>query len=284
MRVGRLARAGRKATSGSPRKRVIGRSRAWCMSRTAKATPRVDAANSCPGSSSGLLIRSQHDRKLPATIRFTQPARTGAAGSRGAAGGVCPPHRTGGWGRPSDRRRGAGVVAPDGVKLIEWRLLGDRAGIDSASSAQVIDGYRYAGRSDCCFASSRTPRASKPCDRWNDCNGPLRSTWCGLTHRTADALGTTLPGLAGRAVRRAGGMEKGGCLAEEASAQAAAHAQSGDPAIATLGGFLDRKGDGEPGVKTLRLGYSASPTSASGCGMPESRGWFESWASGWSRR
>lgn len=147
-----------------------------------------------------------------------------------------------------------------------------RAGIDFASAVQVIDGYRYAGRSDCCFASSRTPRASKPCDRWNDWNGPLRCIWCGLTHRTADALGTTLPGLAGRAVRRAGGMEKGGCLAEEASAQAAAHAQSGDPAIATLGGFLDRKGDGEPGVKTLRLGYSASPTSASGCGMPESGG------------
>lgn len=217
------------------------------------------------------LIRSQHDRKLPGggklwdtvtageplgTIRFTQPVRPGqpARTVRQAvyarrielAGGV---EVTGVVARE--------LSAPDGVKPIEWRLLSNRVGIDFASAVQLIDWYRVRWEIELLFHIVK-----------NACR--IEALQLSTMERLERAialylvvawriarlmrLGRTCPDLPAELFFEPEEWKGAHLLLKKKVPKQPPTLNQVIRLIATLGGFLGRKGDGEPGVKTLWLG------------------------------
>lgn len=227
------------------------------------------------------LIRSQHNRVLPGggklwetvaagaalgTIRFTLPARPGQS-ARGVEQTL--------WAQRIELAAGlyaTCVVAretrpPAGVKPVQWRLLSNRDGVDFAAAVRLIDWYRVRWEIELLFhvvknacrvealQLSTMPRLERALALF------LVVAW-----RIARLmrLGRTCPDLPAELFFEADEWRAAYVLLNKPVPRHPPRLNQVIRLIATLGGFLGRKGDGEPGVKTLWLGLQRVADFAAG--------------------
>ena len=148
---------------------------------------------------------------------------------------------------------------PEGQKAVEWRLLTNRVVATLEEAAQLIDWYRCRWEIETLFHVLK-----------NGCRveslqlGHVRKlelalaiylvvAWR-LAHLTR--LGRILPELPASAVFEQTEWQAAWLLAEKPPPRKMPTLREVIRRIAMLGGFLARKGDGEPGVKTLWQGYT----------------------------
>ena len=148
---------------------------------------------------------------------------------------------------------------PEGQKAVEWRLLTNRVVATLEEAAQLIDWYRCRWEIETLFHVLK-----------NGCRveslqlGHVRKlelalaiylvvAWR-LAHLTR--LGRILPDLPASAVFEQTEWQAAWLLAEKPPPRKMPTLREVIRRIAMLGGFLARKGDGEPGVKTLWQGYT----------------------------
>ena len=148
---------------------------------------------------------------------------------------------------------------PEGQKAVEWRLLTNRVVATLEEAAQLIDWYRCRWEIETLFHVLK-----------NGCRveslqlGHVRKlelalaiylvvAWR-LAHLTR--LGRILPDLPASAVFEQTEWQAAWLLAEKTPPRKMPTLREVIRRIAMLGGFLARKGDGEPGVKTLWQGYT----------------------------
>ena len=148
---------------------------------------------------------------------------------------------------------------PKGQKAVEWRLLTNRIVVTLEEAAQLIDWYRCRWEIETLFHVLK-----------NGCRveslqlGHVRKlelalaiylvvAWR-LAHLTR--LGRTQPDLPASAVFEQTEWQAAWLLAEKSPPKKTPTLREVIRRIAMLGGFLARKGDGEPGVKTLWQGYT----------------------------
>ena len=148
---------------------------------------------------------------------------------------------------------------PEGQKAVEWRLLTNRVVATVEEAAQLIDWYRCRWEIETLFHVLK-----------NGCRveslqlGHVRKlelalaiylvvAWR-LAHLTR--LGRILPDLPASAVFEQTEWQAAWLLAEKPPPRKMPTLREVIRRIAMLGGFLARKGDGEPGVKTLWQGYT----------------------------
>ena len=148
---------------------------------------------------------------------------------------------------------------PKGQKAVEWRLLTNRVVATLEEAAQLIDWYRCRWEIETLFHVLK-----------NGCRveslqlGHVRKlelalaiylvvAWR-LAHLTR--LGRILPDLPASAVFEQTEWQAAWLLAEKPPPRKMPTLREVIRRIAMLGGFLARKGDGEPGVKTLWQGYT----------------------------
>jgi hypothetical protein len=223
------------------------------------------------------LLRAQHNRCLPqggklwpavlaatplGDIEFTLPERP----NRPARAVRQTLHA-----RPVDLPDGQGGMmpvtcliaretgVPEGQKAVEWRLLTNRVVATLEEAAQLIDWYRCRWEIETLFHVLK-----------NGCRveslqlGHVRKlelalaiylvvAWR-LAHLTR--LGRILPELPASAVFEQTEWQAAWLLAEKPPPRKMPTLREVIRRIAMLGGFLARKGDGEPGVKTLWQGYT----------------------------
>ena len=223
------------------------------------------------------LLRAQHNRCLPqggklwpavlaatplGDIEFTLPERL----NRPARAVRQTLHA-----RPVDLPDGQGGMmtvtcliaretgVPEGQKAVEWRLLTNRVVATLEEAAQLIDWYRCRWEIETLFHVLK-----------NGCRveslqlGHVRKlelalaiylvvAWR-LAHLTR--LGRILPDLPASAVFEQTEWQAAWLLAEKPPPRKMPTLREVIRRIAMLGGFLARKGDGEPGVKTLWQGYT----------------------------
>ena len=221
------------------------------------------------------LIRSQHNRALPeggklwgevmagdalGEIRFTLPARQGA-GAREVKQQV--------WSKRVELSDGQGgrvaatcivareVGAPQGVKPVEWRLLSNRAAAHFEAAAELIDWYRARWEIELFFHVLK-----------NGCRVEALqlSTVARLERALAlfmvvawriarlMRLGRTCPDLDAALLFERDEWEAAFILNKKKVPSIPPRLNEVVRLVARLGGFLARKGDGEPGVKTIWLG------------------------------
>ena len=223
------------------------------------------------------LLRAQHNRCLPqggklwpavlaatplGDIEFTLPGRL----NRPARAVRQTLHV-----RPVDLPDGQGGMmpvtcliaretgVPEGQKAVEWRLLTNRVVATLEEAAQLIDWYRCRWEIETLFHVLK-----------NGCRveslqlGHVRKlelalaiylvvAWR-LAHLTR--LGRILPDLPASAVFEQTEWQAAWLLAEKSPPKKTPTLREVIRRIAMLGGFLARKGDGEPGVKTLWQGFA----------------------------
>ena len=223
------------------------------------------------------LLRAQHNRCLPqggklwpavlaatplGDIEFTLPERANRP-ARSVRQTL--------YARPVDLPDGQGGMmpvtcliaretgVPKGQKAVEWRLLTNRVVVTLEEAAQLIDWYRCRWEIETLFHVLK-----------NGCRveslqlGHVRKlelalaiylvvAWR-LAHLTR--LGRTQPDLPASAVFEQTEWQAAWLLAEKPPPRKTPTLREVIRRIAMLGGFLARKGDGEPGVKTLWQGYT----------------------------
>jgi hypothetical protein len=221
------------------------------------------------------LIRSQHNRALPAggklwasvtagaplgEVRFTLPARHGqkarevrqqvwakrmelSDGQRGRVMATCIVARE--------------VDAPAGVKPLEWRLLTNREAATFEAAAELIDWYRARWEMERFFDILK-----------NGCR--VEALQLSTLERLERALalfmvvawriarlmrlGRTCPDLDAALVFEREEWEAAFILNKKPVPKTPPRLNDVVRLVARLGGFLARKGDGEPGAKTLWQG------------------------------
>lgn len=148
---------------------------------------------------------------------------------------------------------------PEGQKAVEWRLLTNRVVATLEEAAQLIDWYRcrweietlfHVLKNGCRVESLQLGHARK---LELALAIYLVVAWR-LAHLTR--LGRILPDLPASAVFEQTEWQAAWLLAEKPPPRKMPTLREVIRRIAMLGGFLARKGDGEPGVKTLWQGYT----------------------------
>lgn len=227
------------------------------------------------------LVRAQHDRKLPeggklwarvtegaplGEIGFTQPARPGQPARK---------VRQSLWARRVTLAPGVEatcVVArelqpPAGVKALEWRLLTNRQASDFEAAVQLIDWYRVRWEIELLFHIVK-----------NACRieALQLSTMARLERAIAlylvvawriarlMRLGRSCPDLPAELFFEPDEWRGAYALLKKPIPKHPPRLNQVIRMIATLGGFLGRKGDGEPGVKTLWWGLQRVTDFATG--------------------
>ena len=149
------------------------------------------------------------------------------------------------------------INPPPGVKSLEWRLLTNREGIDFAAASQLIDWYRARWEIELLFHVVK-----------NACRVEALqlSTMARLERALAVflvvgwriarlmRLGRTCPDLPAEMFFEPDEWKAAYILRQKPVPKEPPALNQVIRLIASLGGFLGRKGDGEPGVKTLWLG------------------------------
>lgn len=149
--------------------------------------------------------------------------------------------------------------APQGQKAVEWRLLTNRVVATLEEAAQLIDWYRCRWEIETLFHVLK-----------NGCRvealqlGQIKKLELALAIYLVVAwrlayllrLGRTHPDLPASVVFDQTEWQAAWLLAEKPPPKQTPSLREVIRRIAMLGGFLARKGDGEPGVKTLWQGYS----------------------------
>jgi hypothetical protein len=227
------------------------------------------------------LVRSQHDRKLPdghrlwasvahgeplGVIEFTQPSRPGQPARR---------VRQSVWARRVTLAEGieaTGVVVrelnpPSGVKALEWRLLSNRTTCDFAAAAQLIDWYRARWEiellfhvvKNACRVEALQLSTMERLER-------AIALYLVVAWRIARLmrLGRTCPDLPAELFFEPDEWRGAYVLLKKPVPPEPPCLNQVIRLIATLGGFLGRKSDGEPGVKTLWWGLQRVTDFATG--------------------
>ncbi|MDR3300267.1 MAG: IS4 family transposase [Candidatus Accumulibacter sp.] len=227
------------------------------------------------------LLRARHDRKLPGggklwatvttgeplgSIRFTQPARPGQP-AREVRQSVYARRVTLAGGITVTCVVARERQAPPGIKPLEWRLLSNRDGVDFASAIELIDWYRVRWEIELLFhlvknacriealQLSTVPRLERAIALY------LVVAW-----RIARLmrLGRTCPELPAELFFEPDEWKGAHVLLKKKVPGSPPTLNTVIRLIATLGGFLGRKRDGEPGVKTLWIGLQRVTDFATG--------------------
>lgn len=217
------------------------------------------------------LVRSQHNRKLAdgrtlwaataqgsalGSIRFTQAARPGQ---------LAREVRQSVWVQHVELAGGIAVTCvvarelnpPTGVKPIEWRLLSNRDGTDLESALQLIDWYRARWEIELLFhvlknACRVEALQLSTVDRLER----ALALYLVVSWRIARLmrLGRSVPDLPAGLYFAPEEWKAAFILRKKPLPKQPPRLNQVIRLIAALGGFLGRKGDGEPGVKALWLG------------------------------
>lgn len=223
------------------------------------------------------LIRSQHNRTLPdggklwaeasageplGEIEFTLPARPGQAERRVRqavwAARIAIPDGVGGVLEVTC------VVAreidpPAGVKPVEWRLLTNRVVSDFAAAVELISWYRCRWEIEIFFNVLKNGCRVEALQLGSVAKLELAlAVYMVVAWRLARLvrLGRTHPDLTASALFTETEWKGAYILAKKKPPVETPTLREVIRQIAMLGGFLGRKGDGEPGVKTLWLGFA----------------------------
>lgn len=226
------------------------------------------------GTPADWLIRASHDRALPEGAKLWATSTEGTplgeiAFTMGSRHGVKAREvRQQVWLRPVELPAGAGlsvsatclvareVDAPGGVKPIEWRLLTNRQATTMQEAAELIEWYRARWEIEMLFNILK-----------NGCR--VEALQLGAMERIERALalflvvawriahlmrmGRTCPDLDAELFFDIDEI-RGAYLLTEVKQPARPRLNEVLRLIARLGGFLGRKGDGEPGAKAIWLG------------------------------
>lgn len=246
------------------------------------------------GTPADWLIRSTHDRALPEGAKLWSAASEGEAigeiaFTMGSRHGVKAREvRQKVWLRrielPADKGQTVAATclvarefdAPAGVKPIEWRLLTNREATSLQQAIELIDWYRARWEIEILFNVLK-----------NGCR--IEALQLGTIERLERALalflvvawriaylmrmGRTCPDLDAELFFDVDEI-RGAYLLTEAKQPAKPKLNEVLRLIAQLGGFLGRKGDGEPGAKAIWLGLKEVHVAAKtlralrGCGNP----------------
>lgn len=227
------------------------------------------------------LLRSQHNRKLPkghklwdqvkgseplGAIRFTLKARPGQP-AREVRQTV--------WARRLTLAEGIEatcVVAqelepPAGAKPLEWRLLTNRDGTDFAAAIELIDWYRARWEIELLFhivknACRIEALQLQTVERLERAIAVYLVVAWRIGHLMR--LGRSCPDLPAELYFSEDEWKGAHVLLKKKVPESPPTLNQVIRLIATLGGFLGRKGDGEPGVKTLWLGLQRVADFAAG--------------------
>ncbi len=227
------------------------------------------------GTPADWLIRSQHNRALPdggklwasvlaatplGEIEFTMASRQGQA-ARDVRQQL--------WARPVSLPDGRGgqlsvtcliareINAPAGCKPVEWRLLTNRVADGFAAAIELIDWYRCRWEIETFFHVLKNGCRVEALQLGNVAKLELAlAVYLVVSWRLARLvkLGRTHPDLEASALFTETEWKGAYILAKKAIPKKPPTTRELVRQIAMLGGFLGRKGDGEPGVKTLWLG------------------------------
>ena len=227
------------------------------------------------GTPADWLIRSQHNRALPdggklwasvlaatplGEIEFTMASRQGQA-ARDVRQQL--------WARPVSLTDGRGgqlsvtcliareINAPTGCKPVEWRLLTNRVADGFAAAIELIDWYRCRWEIETFFHVLKNGCRVEALQLGNVAKLELAlAVYLVVSWRLARLvkLGRTHPDLEASALFTETEWKGAYILAKKAIPKKPPTTRELVRQIAMLGGFLGRKGDGEPGVKTLWLG------------------------------
>ena len=227
------------------------------------------------GTPADWLIRSQHNRALPdggklwasvlaatplGEIEFTMASRQGQA-ARDVRQQL--------WARPVSLTDGRGgqlsvtcliareINAPAGCKPVEWRLLTNRVADGFAAAIELIDWYRCRWEIETFFHVLKNGCRVEALQLGNVAKLELAlAVYLVVSWRLARLvkLGRTHPDLEASALFTETEWKGAYILAKKVIPKNPPTTRELVRQIAMLGGFLGRKGDGEPGVKTLWLG------------------------------
>jgi len=227
------------------------------------------------GTPADWLLRSKHNRALPeggrlwakvlsssalGEIRFTLP------GGRGRTAREVRQELYAQRVTLSDGRRGSFAVtcliareigAPPGAKPIEWRLLTNRSAETLGEAAQLIDWYRarweiellFLVLKEGCRVEALQLATMQRVER-------ALALFLVVAWRIARLmrLGRTVPDLDAALLLEPEQWQAAYILTKKPLPKGPPRLNTVLRMIARLGGFLGRKGDGEPGVKTIWLG------------------------------
>jgi hypothetical protein len=227
------------------------------------------------GTPADWLIRSQHNRCLPdggklwasvlagtplGEVEFTLAARQGQAARE---------VRQQLWARPISLPDGRGgqlsvscliareINSPAGSKPVEWRLLTNRSAESLEAVVELIDWYRCRWEIETFFHVLKNGCRVEALQLGSVTKLELAlAVYLVVSWRLARLvkLGRTHPDLEASALFTETEWKGAYILAKKAIPKTAPSIREVVRQIAMLGGFLGRKGDGEPGVKTLWLG------------------------------
>ena len=229
------------------------------------------------GMPADLLLRSQHNRCLPdgdklwskvrsseslGEIEFTLPARGGQAArlvrqqlfacrielSDGESGRI-----------PMTGVIAQEIGAPKGVKPIEWRLLTNRQAESLEAVTELINWYRARWEIEIFFNILKNGCRVEALQLNHITKIELAlAVYMVVAWRLAHLvrLGRTHPELSAGELFSEEEWKGAYILAKKAPPSTPPTLREMIRSIAMLGGFLGRKGDGEPGVKTLWLGFA----------------------------
>lgn len=223
------------------------------------------------------LVRSQHNRTLPDGAQLWVQATTGE--SLGEIEFILPARagqkertvRQTVWANALDIPDGAGGVLPVtclvareeeppvGVKPVEWRLLTNREVPDFAAAVQLIDWYRCRWEIEIFFNVLKNGCRVEALQLGSVAKLELAlAVYMVVAWRLARLvrLGRTHPDLDASALFTETEWKGAYILAKKKPPTETPSLREVIRQIATLGGFLGRKHDGEPGVKTLWLGFA----------------------------
>jgi len=228
------------------------------------------------GTPADWLIRSQHNRCLPdggklwaavlagsplGEVEFMMPSRHGQAarqvrqqlfarqvsladGQGGRLSVTCLIARE--------------IAAPDGVKSVEWRLLTNRQAQTLDDLVELIEWYRCRWEIETFFHVLKNGCRVEALQLGSAGKLELAlAVYMVVSWRLARLvrLGRTHPDLAATRLFTADEWKGAYILAKKPVPKTPPTIREVIRRIAMLGGFLGRKGDGEPGVKTLWLGF-----------------------------
>ena len=148
---------------------------------------------------------------------------------------------------------------PKGAKAVEWRLLTNRTAATFAEAAELIDWYRCRWEIEIFFNVLKNGCKVEALQLGSVAKLELAlAVYMVVAWRLARMvrLGRTHPDLAASALFTEAEWKGAYILAKKKPPSTPPSIRDVIRQIAMLGGFLGRKSDGEPGVKTLWLGFA----------------------------
>jgi hypothetical protein len=217
------------------------------------------------------LIRARHDRQLPqggklwATVTATEPLGEIRFTQASRHGQVARAVRQTVWAQRVTLAEDVEVTciiareigAPEGVKALEWRLLTNREATDMATASQLIDWYRARWEIEMLFHIVKNACRVEALQLSTVARlERVIAVYLVVAWRIARLmrLGRTCPDLPAELFFAPEEWRAAYVLLKKPVPKQPPTLNKVIRAIATLGGFLGRKSDGEPGLKTLWWG------------------------------